>query len=214
MFHAINGLMDSCRRNTRSYSSHPEPPCLSASRITSLEYASMSRVVGSEVRIATYALNQNNHETNDGTSLSLVLLTVLWGSNKEPAPMEDSWFSRAMLSANTSRISMNCPDCIRCTSEYGMGSAAGDRIIPGRDSGGADGRGMVKADGRAVSTAGCCCTNTDETGSRIREADNVAGAVITEETLDTVGKTPADTGSDNQGSWCGQTPKRARITYI
>ena len=53
---------------------------------------------------------------------------------------EDSWLSKATLSPSRSRFSTNCPDCICRTSECGMGSAAGDKISPGRADGTRSGR--------------------------------------------------------------------------
>ena len=56
---------------------------------------------------------------------------VLRGSGTVPC-REESWLTRAMLSASRSRISTNWPDCTLCTSVCGIGSQAGERIKPGR----------------------------------------------------------------------------------
>ena len=52
VFHASPGSMAACCRNSRSYSIHPRPPCLIASLIRRIAYASLSLVVGSDVPTA------------------------------------------------------------------------------------------------------------------------------------------------------------------
>ena len=67
MFQGSAGLMDTCHRNTRSYSVQLPSPCLGAFWMMRLAYASIWRVKESCV------LKQYIHVTKDGTSCSLLL---------------------------------------------------------------------------------------------------------------------------------------------
>ena len=60
---------------------------------------------------------------------------------------DESWLKSAMLSARRSRMLTNCPVCARWTSACGIGSAAGDRIMPRFDS---DGRNEGLIGGRML----------------------------------------------------------------
>ena len=76
-------------------------------------------------------MKQYTHDTRDGISLSLVWFDELPGKGTTPL-REANCLSSEILSASMSRISMNWPDWMHCTSAWEIGSDAGDSIIPGR----------------------------------------------------------------------------------
>ena len=78
-----NGSTAAWRRKVRSYSSQPSPPCLSVSQIMSLQKANISRVLGSSVRTAMYAVKQYTHDESEGTSRT-------WGRRPEVWPPKSS----------------------------------------------------------------------------------------------------------------------------
>jgi len=75
-----------------------------------------------------------------------------WGSGNVPC-RDDSCCNKAMLSPSSSRISTNCPERIRWTRLFGIGSAAGDRINPAEVLAGTE-RGKEVAAAAAIDVTG------------------------------------------------------------
>ena len=178
MFHCSVGSSAACCRNSRSYSSHPDPPCRSDSRMMSMAYAKRSRVTMSVVPTARNERKQQSQADKVETSRTLGRADTC----RMPVPMvslmSSSWPRTATLSPSNSRISTNLPDWIMVTNLDGMGLSDIDMLIAGLDEVGAKlARIALEASGRS--------------GERLAPAGTVEDSPILSSALG-VGMTPRD----------------------
>ncbi len=134
-FHGNVGSRAACCLNRRSYSSHPDPPCRSDSRIRRMAYAKRSRVTMSVVPTARN--DRKQHSQADNVEISRTLGRD--DTCRTLAPMESLISSRcprtATLSPSNSRISTNLSDWIMVTNLAGMGLSDIAMLIAGAEVG-------------------------------------------------------------------------------